>query len=91
MSNLTQRNISVNPVLHEVRTNENSLKTQPSLFKDKLFDERIYEMRPTKEEASFPYMGVGSSFVTGSFMAQHCKTCLSTQEKESKYQGGEMM
>lgn len=82
IGNLIRRIVNINPVLNVVRTKENLLKTQPSIFKEEFSDERSPEilLKETRKKLS------SLSFLTGGFTAQGWQSCLSTQEKESKYQ-----
>lgn len=81
MGNLIQRIVTFNLVSNEIRTKENSLKTQSSIFKDKFSSERNPEilLRETSKKLFFPF------FLTGGFTAQDWQSCLLTQEKDSKY------
>lgn len=66
IGNLIRRIVNINPVLNVVRTKENLLKTQPSIFKEEFSDERSPEilLKETRKKLS------SLSFLTGGFTAQ---------------------
>lgn len=66
MGNLSQRIVTINPVLNVVRTKENLLRTQPSIFKEEFSDERSPEILLKKTGKKLSSL----SFLTGGFTAQ---------------------